>query len=75
MDPDGETASFRKRSWSRSRTLPEHVAPTAEGSIDDQMVDAGSYVMVDVSDVTSPTLTCDTLTYTAESDMMDYATV
>jgi hypothetical protein len=36
------------------------------------MVDAGSYVMVDVSGYFSDA-DMDTLTYTAESDMMDYA--
>ena len=53
---------------------PENVAPVAEGSIGDQMVDAGSYVMVDVSGAFSDA-DMDTLTYSAESDMMDYATV
>ena len=48
-------------------------APMAEGSIADQMVDAGSYVMVDVSGAFTDA-DMDTLTYTAESDMMDYAT-
>ena len=47
---------------------PENMAPVVEGSIDDQMVDAGSYVMVDVSGAFSDA-DMDTLTYTAESDM------
>jgi hypothetical protein len=48
-------------------------APMAEGSIDDQMVYVGATVMVDVSGYFSDA-DMDTLTYTAESDMMDYAT-
>jgi hypothetical protein len=53
---------------------PANMAPMAEGSIADQMVDAGSYVMVDVSGYFSDA-DMDTLTYTAMSDMTDYATV
>ena len=45
----------------------------AEGSIDDQMVYVGATVMVDVSGAFSDA-DMDTLTYTAMSDMMDYAT-
>ena len=41
--------------------------PPAEGSIDDQMVDAGDLRMVG-RPARSPTPICDTLTYTAESD-------
>ena len=52
---------------------PENVAPMAEGSIADQTVYVGATVMVDVSGAFSDA-DMDTLTYTAESDMMDYAT-
>ena len=52
---------------------PANMAPMAEGSIDDQMVYVGATVMVDVSGAFSDA-DMDTLTYTAMSDMMDYAT-
>ena len=71
MDPDGATAMQEIM----VTVNPENMAPMAsEEGIADQMVDAGSYVMVDVSGAFSDA-DMDMLTYSAESDMMDYATV
>ena len=71
MDPDGATAMQEIM----VTVNPENMAPMAsEVCIADQMVDAGSYVMVDVSGAFSDA-DMDMLTYSAESDMMDYATV
>ena len=71
MDPDGATAM----QTFMVTVNPENMAPMAsEEGIADQMVDAGSYVMVDVSGAFSDA-DMDMLTYSAESDMMDYATV
>ena len=51
----------------------ENVTPVAGDAPAAQMVEVGSYVMVDVSGAFSDA-DMDTLTYTAESDMMDVAT-